>query len=183
VLRFALAHHPTCSLFARDVIAVHGFGRKAPLCAGCVAFWPALLLGFPLLVGFASLPWWVLFAGGATLALVQLASYAGLSASRGAKLAVKALVGLAGASMVAGLVQAPWPLVARILAILALIIVAGAMQTLRLRKIVATCDECPWKRDWQHCPGFAPLNDHRPGEMPVGYESNAAGLPEAWPWR
>jgi hypothetical protein len=180
--RFAAAHHPTCSTFRSHVVVFRRRGRTGvPACAGCVAFWPALLLGAVAAnVALArGTPWEAVLALGVALAAVQGASYAGLVRSRGARLWTKALFGLGAAAAVAAVLAAPWAPAARVGVLAAAGTGTMALHTLRLRALRATCQACPWRQDWGACPGFAPFNGYRPGAQP----SWSGEGPAPWPWR
>lgn len=185
ILRYTLAHHPTCSVFAPDLVKLPIGKRKVPLCTGCLAFWPSLLGGLPLVLNLsvhAGASWWSLATIGFAMAAPQLLSYMGLVRSRSAKLLVKAAFGLGAASVIASLILAPWPVALRVGTGLALAFMTAAVHTLRLKRLQHTCDTCPWQRDWQHCPGFAPINDHRPRSTPTHWSDDPDDLPQAWPW-
>lgn len=174
-VRFALAHHPLCSTHRTHVVLLAG----RPFCAGCVAFFPALLAAAPVAAWLAVLfPWWHVLGAGAALATVQFLSLLQAVRRPWAKAVVKVAVGCAAALVVAGTWAAPWPVAGRLATMLALMAIAGAVQLLRLRGLRRTCEACPWAKDWARCPGFAPFNDHVPGSRPAGPGSH----PEAWPW-
>ncbi|HET6398632.1 MAG TPA: hypothetical protein VFH47_03675, partial [Candidatus Thermoplasmatota archaeon] len=46
---YALAHHPTCSAFAQDMVGVRVGARRLPVCVGCLVTWPTFLAAFPAL--------------------------------------------------------------------------------------------------------------------------------------
>ncbi len=185
LIRFALAHHPLCSLFAPDVVPA-GVGRsRVPLCTGCVTFWPLLLSGVPVLLIGAHLQgvaWWALFLAGSLLGSAQLLSYARLTRTRRMKIVVKAAFGLGAALVVTAIILMPFPVLARIALGLFFAFLALLVQTRRLASILAVCDACPWQRDWQFCPGFAPINDHEPGRLPKNTKAGDPRPPQAWPW-
>lgn len=185
LLRFALAHHPTCTMFAADLRVARFRSLRTPLCVGCTVFWPSFLLGLPLVLWVAAeaaLSWWTLLVSGCALATVQFLSFTSFTASRSAKSSVKGVLGVAGAIVIACVALAPWPGLARLAFGIALVLVAGAVQTLRFKKIFKTCAQCPWQKEWQFCPGFAPINDYAPGRGPSAYAGRAEDLPRAWPW-
>lgn len=153
-VRLLLQHHPLCHWFAADRIHVAGVA----LCSGCVAAAPAAGLG--LAVGLAlairdpaSAP--ALVAGGLTLGLPQLTTYLHRG-GRAWRFAAKALGGTGlGAVLGAALflpVSNGWLLAGAA----GLALAFTALQALRLRSILATCDACPYARDWDACPGFRP---------------------------
>jgi len=184
VLRFGLAHHPTCSVFAGDLVVARLGRFRTPVCIGCATFWPTFLVAVPLLFLLASraaVPWWAFLGGGVVLSAVQTFSYMRLARRRPARIAVKMVLAVGVASVACALVLAPAPAAVRVGVGLVLFAGYGALQTLRVRNIFATCDACPWRRDWQRCPGFVPFTDHKPGTAPAGWNGGAE-LPHAWPW-
>jgi hypothetical protein len=149
-LRLSLAHHPLCHVFEEDTV-----GRRVRVCSGCAAAAPAFLLGavaVALLLRMGAAPL-ALVAAGLVMGLPQLSSYLW----RGGPLhrfAVKALGGLGwGLVVVAGL-AAPAPLAAKVFGLALVAVAFAALQGWRALKIVATCRACPWKMDWDACPGF-----------------------------
>lgn len=184
LLPFALAHHPTCSAFREDVLVVRVGRRRALLCVGCAAFWPAVLVGVPatlLLMSAAPLAWWVPLPVATALGFAQLLSYAGWTTTRRRKVAVKLALGSGAAAALSSIALAPVPLAARAAGIALLGVAALGAQMLRLPRLLAICDACPWRRQWDRCPGFAPINDHAPDARPAGW-SGEGELPRAWPW-
>ena len=150
-LHLGLAHHPLCSRFRADVVHV----GRAHLCSGCLATWPAFALVLPmaLLARLQGAPAWALLAAGLVLGLPQMASY-GWRRSRAERAAAKVVGGAGLALALTGLLGLglPGP------ALLGVLIAGGAgsiaLQGLRMRAILATCDACPFRRAWDRCPGF-----------------------------
>lgn len=185
VVRFGLAHHPTCSEFAPDVVVAKLGRRSVPLCRGCIVFWPLLAAFVPILLAVASkdgVDWWLFCLIGAALGATQVASYTSATRRPAAKVLVKVAFAIGTAAFMTGLVLAPGPPALRIGVGLVLALVAAAVQSLRFRKIAAQCARCPWKKDWQFCPGFAPLNDHTQGRVPAAFAGSMQALPQPWPW-
>jgi hypothetical protein len=150
-LRLGLAHHPLCTEFQTDFVPV----GRLQVCSGCLATWPAFFATLPLalawrLDGAAPL---AMLAAGFAMGIPQLASY-GWRGSRLQRAGVKALGGVGLAGVVVGAFTAGWPLWG-LAAVLAVGLVACiALQWVRMRSILATCDACPFHRDWDSCPGF-----------------------------
>lgn len=180
-LRFALSHHPRCTVFASHVAAPRIVGRRVALCLGCLAFWPALMAGMPLGAALAAQAGWlVAVLVGGILVQAQWLSYTGLAQSRAARIATKATFGLGVAVGGSGVMAAPLALGWRVALLVALVAAAGAMQSLRWFRMQRQCDACPWQRDWANCPGFYPFNGYRPGARAP--EGNAVGSwPSLWP--
>lgn len=148
-LRLSLAHHPLCHHFSSD--------RFGPVCSGCALFVPAFATTMPIAVAalLAGADSTAMFLAGAVLGLPQLAGMR-LRWGRPARAAVKLLGGVGVATANVGLVMLPVPLPVK-LALLALELAAFAgILALRMRSILATCHACPWRRDWEACPGFVP---------------------------
>ena len=158
-LRLAIEHHPLCGEFRAD--RFH-WGRFR-VCSGCAVAFPALIVGQAVAVLALFGHWagpWPLLAASLVLGLPQLTTYL----HRGGRVwraAVKLLGGVGlGTALVAGFfVPVPW---AWKWAALALLMLAfAALQALRLRSMLRTCDACPWKRAWHICPGFSPWAELR----------------------
>lgn len=150
-LRLALAHHPLCDLFRSDV-----FGRRRPLCQGCVLTWPLFLVTLP----FAFLaPSWgappsMLVAAGLVGGVPQVATVL-WRGPRAFRVAAKVVGGPALASLLSGLFWLPVLWQAKAAALVFLFLGTTLLLALRMRSILRTCHACPWQRDWAHCPGLA----------------------------
>ena len=165
-LHLGLAHHPLCTEFRTDVVRI----GRVHVCSGCLATWPAFALAFP----FAVLalkdgaPALALLLAGLALGLPQMATYR-WRMSRRERAAAKAVGGVGLAMVVAGALAAGWPVVALATVLAAGMLASLALQVVRLRSILATCDACPFKRDWEACPGFdgTPPPAVAPAAVPV----------------
>ena len=153
--RLALAHHPTCLLFREDTFRI---GRLA-FCVGCFTAWPAIAVAAALLLWRGSVaPWSMWFGLGWILGSVQFVSVAGAARSRRAKVAVKACLGVGLAATLYAVSRAPWPVAGKA-AFLAFGTILGAVSLWpKARRILATCDACMHRRDWEHCPGVGLLD-------------------------
>jgi hypothetical protein len=94
-----------------------------------------------------------LLAAGFAMGIPQLASY-GWRGSRLERAGVKALGGVGLAGVVVGALTAGWPLWALVPTLTAGLLASVGLQAVRMRSILATCDACPFRRDWDSCPGF-----------------------------
>lgn len=165
-LHLGLAHHPLCSEFRSDVVRL----GRVHLCSGCLATWPAFAIAMPLalLARFDGAAPLGLVAAGLALGLPQMASYR-WRLSRLERAAAKAVGGVGLAMALAGVVTAGWPMGAVVALLAAGALASVALQVVRLRAILATCDACPFRRDWEACPGFdgAPKPAAGPRAVPV----------------
>lgn len=164
-IRLLLEHHPLCSVFAADRLRIAGIA----LCSGCIAAGPTALAAFlaAIVLVLAGSSATGLFVAGAVLGLPQLTTYLHRG-TRAWRFAVKFLGGV-GIGLVVG---SAWFLpVARWSLLLGGTGIAGvfaALQGLRVRAILRTCDSCSYKRDWDRCPGFnVPAPGHPPLAVPV----------------
>lgn len=150
-IRLLLQHHPLCGEFAVDRVRVLG----VPLCSGCVAAVPAAALGFvlglQLIVHGAPSP--ATFAAGSALGLPHLTTYL-RRGDRAWRFAAKALGGLGLGAVAMSALVLPVPTLLRLAGALAVTALFLGLQGLRVRSILATCDACPYARDWDACPGF-----------------------------
>lgn len=148
-LRLAAAHHPLCDRYRED--------RAGRWCLGCAVAFPAFLVGALagsalLLHGLGSMP---TAAGALVLGLPQAASYVHRP-SRLARAATKATGGAGLGLLVVSWAAAPYPWPWRVAGFVLLGLAALAGQALRMRSIVHRCRACPWRMDWDACPGFRP---------------------------
>jgi hypothetical protein len=167
-LHLGLAHHPLCTEFRTDLVR---FGRLH-VCSGCLATWPVFVLAFPLglLARLEGAPALALAAAGLALGLPQMATYR-WRMSRLERAAAKAVGGVGLAMVLAGILTAGWPTVAVVAVLTAGVLASLGLQVIRLRSILATCDACPFRRDWDACPGFQP-----PAAPPEGPAVGPASL-------
>lgn len=147
VLRFATSHHPACGLYEADTVDVLGH----PVCVGCATSMPVAALGFVALHAFVPpTAWAACVVLGLALGGVQLFSVAGLTRTRGSKVLVKALAGVATALVVYGLVVAPWSWPVRFVALAGAWLLALALVLPRARRIDAECAAAGHVRDAAH---------------------------------
>jgi hypothetical protein len=152
-LLLSMAHHPLCTRFRHDVVRLAGL----PVCSGCLATWPVFLLLLPVAVQarLHGAPALALLAVGVVLALPQVTAYRRRGRrSTSARTSAKVLGGAGLAAALAGALTAGWPLFAVVAAIGTGVLATAALQAVRLRGMLATCDACPYRRDWEACPGM-----------------------------
>ena len=162
-VRLLLQHHPLCHYFAADRLRV---GALA-VCSGCAAAIPTALVGVAL--GFAlvvrGVPAWPVVTAALVLGLPHLSTYLHRG-GRAWRFAAKAMGGLGLGTLVGSAWMLPiarpwlWGGSAAMMAAFA------ALQALRLRAILRTCDACPYARDWGRCPGFL-AQPRDPGPAPT----------------
>ena len=165
-LHLGLAHHPLCSEFRTDVVRL----GRLHVCSGCLATWPVFLLALPLtlMARLDGASGWALLWAGLVLGLPQMASYR-WRLSRLERAAAKAVGGVGLAMVVTGVLASGWPGVVLVAVLAAGMLASFGLQLIRLRSILATCDACPFKREWETCPGFtgAPPSTAGPQAVPV----------------
>lgn len=147
-LRIAASHHPLCSHFRAHSIPLFGIRW----CRGCLHLAAGFLVGAVTVLPLLGTDWVAarhLVAIGLSMGWAQAAGYL-VKYERMASGVAKTLGGIGLVWAVVGALLswswAPWLL-------LALGPLALAGQTLRWRTMLRTCDACPWRRDWAHCPG------------------------------
>lgn len=155
-VELALAHHPLCHYFSSDVAR----WRNLRFCLGCVAAIPAFVVGLVaawagIAAGFPAATACMI---GLSLGVPQAVSYF-RRRGRSARVATKIVGGLGLGFLVSGLLLLPASALVIFLAFAVLSLAFLGFQLLRLRKILATCRACPWKMDWENCPGFRPRTE------------------------
>lgn len=149
-IRLAFRHHPSCGWFAADVV---GLG-PVRICQGCLATWPLFVLSFFLALRLLPTSWaWGACVLGLLAGVPQLVSYL-WRAPRAWRVTTKLLGGSGLGLLIVGILLLPVATPWKFAAYAAMGPAFLALQAVRLRSILRTCAACPWKRDWEHCPGF-----------------------------
>ena len=146
--RLSRAHHPHCSYFERDV------ATRWRLCVGCLVMWPLFLttvIGiYPWLPDAEAGP---LLAFGLAMGVPQVFTSFARRADwfrHGAKAVGGVGLGLA----FWGWFLLPLPLAPKLWIFAAGLVGMAGLAGLRLRKIIVTCRACPYRMDWETCPGM-----------------------------
>lgn len=151
-LRLATAHHPLCSWFHSD--RYHAFGLS--FCRGCSATVPMFALGiavFFLVLHFHGLDPFLVGGIGLALGIPHGTTYLHRFPA-GYRAIAKLTGGLGLGLLLPAVFFAPVPLVYQIAFLAGLGVAFLLLQGLRMKRMLAVCDRCPWKRDWNRCPGF-----------------------------
>ncbi len=151
-LRLATAHHPLCSWFQSD--RYHLFG--ASFCRGCTATIPLFALGI------IAFPFAIHFFPAGVIPLAALALALGIPHgttylhrfSPAYRATAKLLGGFGLGLLIPAILFVPVPLAYRILVLAGLGVAFLLLQAVRMKRMLAVCDACPWQRDWNRCPGF-----------------------------
>ena len=161
-----LAHHPLCSTYRTDVLKV----GSHYLCLGCSVAYPlalilvALYLLVPGVNAFPMVAWLTLGLMGGS---IQLLSLKGYTRTKATKIMVKLGLGLGLGAMTLFVFNLPGPIWYRMIVFVICLQGLSLMGAQREKVINGTCRECPYRGNWENCPGF-----HRPGH---------AGRPEQKP--
>jgi hypothetical protein len=152
-LRLALSHHPLCARFESDVAKL----GSLQVCSGCLASWPAVPLGVAagVWVVVEGAPGWAVAASALALGLPQVMTYLHRG-DRMFRALAKILGGFGLGAFVVGLVTSGASATVVLAVIAAFSVAFLGLQALRMKKILDTCDACPWRRQWAQCPGFNP---------------------------
>ena len=162
-----LSHHPLCSSFKDDLIIIKGW----KLCLGCTISYPitlGILLGSPWLF-YGNWDTIKLLEWGIPLGLMQILSTFGLTKFRLVKVIIKISLGIGtGLTTIAILtLHLPWSL--KILIFICCIQIASIPAGLRTRNIRKKCIKCPYKAQWNSCPGYINTRHHtgNTNELPI----------------
>lgn len=163
-LRLTTAHHPLCGWFQSDRYHV----GKIQLCRGCVAAAPAFLLGFA--IALFVFHHGLVYAFHVGLIGLLLGVPHGTTYLHRFPSAYRLFAKFAGGTglglLLAAVLVLPVPFWSRIVMLAGLAAAFLLLQGLRMRRILATCDACPWRRDWVNCPGFLGHDRHERHEDP-----------------
>lgn len=147
-----LAHHPICGPYRGDVFILGG----VRWCIGCLVTYSTAFAAFLTLAMWRpGVEWWQVGALGVSLGLMQLVSTVGWATTKGSKILTKTLLGLGIALVTYAVLLAPWTWPIRI-GVLALgATVAGLTTITKAPRMLRTCDECMFHRQWDICPGMS----------------------------
>lgn len=153
------AHHPDTPAFHADTYRIAG----TRWCIGCFTTYPLFLAASTALaLGLMDLAWGEALAFGLGLALLQAVSSLGWTRWRAAKVAVKTALGLGLALAVHGVLQAPWPRLAQVAALAAMLGLAALSARPRRRRIARAAYSGPGPsppacaRTWPVSPALPP---------------------------
>jgi hypothetical protein len=151
-LQLLTAHHPLCTWFKDD--HYRWLGRR--WCRGCVAALPTLLLGIVLAALFilqtGTHPY-LLAATGLLLGVPHGTTYL-KRFTKNYRAFAKLTGGLGLGLLVCAILLSPQPTGIRLTILGGLGACFLLLQGLRMRRMLKTCDQCPWQRNWAQCPGF-----------------------------
>ena len=172
----ALAHHPLCAPFGGDVLRV----GTIRLCVGCLATWPLFLVT---LVAIPLSGWWTsppeMLALGLLLGLPQ-AIVAARGSPRLWSIAAKAVGAPGLALVVLAILLFPGPAWQRLLLASVGTLGLGLLLGLRLRRMLARCGACVWRRRWADCPGMLRHQEGWRDPPPVRVQAGEAAAVQPW---
>ncbi|MEW6069615.1 MAG: hypothetical protein AB1485_03275 [Candidatus Thermoplasmatota archaeon] len=149
-----ISHHPNCYRFEAHVVKV----GNTRICLSCFVTYSTILLTLSVccLMGCSQIfVWHMLLCAGLALSPVKLLS--GRFSKKIVKVMLNLIFGLGVSFIVLGILAIPTSLVIKILAFVVLILALGAFSYIRVNKIILTCNECEYRRNWSSCPGFKEL--------------------------
>lgn len=151
-VRLVTAHHPLCGHFRSDRWML----GAVPLCRGCVLMWPAAAVGLAtgaLALGMLGVNPVALGAAAFIAGLPQASTYLRRWPD-GMRAAAKVVGGLGLGILAAAIASLPAPLTVRLAGFAVLLLGAALGLVLRMLSMLGICRRCPWRMDWERCPGF-----------------------------
>jgi hypothetical protein len=151
-----ISHHPHCRWYEEDVLHI----GKWRLCWGCIVAYPVALLTLIILMVTGAhdlVQWYILLVLGFAFGSFELISL--WRKGRGFRHhLIKIFLGVGLAFATTGVFIIPVHIVIRIVVFFQLLLIAGALASLRILQMERKCKRCSWKGNWMRCPGFEEMN-------------------------
>ena len=153
-----LSHHPNCDTFSDHV---YHLGKRR-LCIGCFTFYPVIIITIILTLLFVEQNVYNLIS-------MYLISYlfffplilnvVGLTKYRFLKIFSKASNGIGVGLHLVSVFILPFPLIIKILTLLEINFLIGAIAYIRANRIKKDCSKCDYQGNWDICPGMKNIRD------------------------
>ena len=153
-----LSHHPNCDEFSDHVYHL----GKRHLCIGCFTFYPVIIITIILTFLFGELNIYNLIS----MYLISfiffipiILSIVGLTKYRFLKIFSKASNGIGVGLHLVSVFLLPFPLIVKILTLLEINFLIGAIAYIRANHIKKDCFKCDYQGNWDDCPGMKNIRD------------------------
>ena len=153
-----LSHHPNCDKFSGHVYHV----GKRLLCIGCFTFYPVIIITIILTLIFGDLNVYNLISMyliSFIFFLPIILNVVGLTKYRFLKIFAKASNGIGVGLHLVSVFILPFPLIIKILTLLEINFLIGAIAYIRANRIKKDCSKCDYQGNWDICPGMKNIRD------------------------
>ncbi len=153
-----LSHHPNCDKFSAHVYHV----GKRSLCIGCFTFYPVIIITIILTLLFVEPNIYnliIMYLISFIFFIPIILSVIGLTKYRFLKIFSKASNGIGVGLHLVSVFLLPFPLIVKILTLLEINFLVGAIAYIRANRIKKDCSKCDYQGNWDDCPGMKNIRD------------------------
>ena len=153
-----LSHHPNCDEFSAHVYHV----GKRRLCIGCFTFYPVIIITIIVTLLFIDLNIYNvigMYLISFIFFIPIIFSVIGLTKFRFLKILSKASNGIGVGLHLVSVFLLPFPLIVKILTLLELNFLIGAIAYIRANHLKKDCGKCDYQGNWDDCPGMKNIRD------------------------
>ena len=153
-----LSHHPNCDEFSGHV---YHLGKRR-LCIGCFTFYPVIIITIILTLLFIDLNIYnliIMYLISPIFFIPIIFSVIGLTKYRFLKIFSKASNGIGVGLHLVSVFLLPFPLFVKILTLLEINFLIGAIAYIRANRLKKDCIKCDYQGNWDHCPGMKNIRD------------------------
>ena len=152
-----LSHHPKCDHFYKHVYHIGG----KSFCIGCFTYYPTIIITIILsllIFNFDSTTITILFSCSFIFALPVFLNVFNLTKSKFLKITSKISLGIGTGLLIISTFEMDFlPLILKILVLVQVNFMAGAIGYIRTNEIIKECQACEYKKDWKNCPGMSEI--------------------------
>ncbi|MBN1214735.1 MAG: hypothetical protein JXA99_04760 [Candidatus Lokiarchaeota archaeon] len=152
-----LSHHPKCDHFYKHVYHI---GSKW-FCIGCFTYYPTIIITIIvslLIFNFDMTTITILFSSSFIFALPVFLNVFNLTKSKFLKIISKISLGIGTGLLIISTFEMEFlPLILKILVLVQVNFMAGAIGYIRTNGIIKECQACEYKKDWKNCPGMSEI--------------------------
>ena len=153
-----LSHHPNCDEFSGHV---YHLGKRR-LCIGCFTFYPVIIITIIVTLLFIDLNIYNvigMYLISFIFFIPIIFSVIGLTKFRFLKILSKASNGIGVGLHLVSVFLLPFPLIVKILTLLELNFLIGAIAYIRANHLKKDCGKCDYQGNWDDCPGMKNIRD------------------------